>query len=68
MKLVERTFAETDRRALERAGVHPVLARVFAARRIRSAGELDYDASRLLAPSLLANAEQIGRASWRERV
>ena len=58
MKLVERTFAETDRRALERAGVHPVLARVFAARRIRSAGELDYDASRLLAPSLLANAER----------
>ena len=60
MKIIERTFAEADRRALERAGVHPVLARVFAARRIRSAEELVYDASRLLAPSLLANAEQAG--------
>jgi single-stranded-DNA-specific exonuclease len=58
MKIVERSYAEADRRALERAGVHPVLARVLAARRIRSPEDLDYDASRLLAPSLLANAEQ----------
>ncbi|MGH8688991.1 MAG: single-stranded-DNA-specific exonuclease RecJ [Burkholderiales bacterium] len=35
-----------------------MLARVFAARRIRSTEELDYDASRLLAPSLLANTGQ----------
>jgi single-stranded-DNA-specific exonuclease len=49
MRIVERSYAEADRRALERAGIHPVLARVFAARRIRSADELDYDASRLLA-------------------
>jgi len=60
MKIVERTYAEADRRALERAGVHPVLARVLAARRIRSPEELDYDASRLLAPELLANAGQAG--------
>jgi len=58
MRIVERTYAEADRRTLERAGVHPVLARVFAARRIRSAEELEYDTSRLLAPSQLANAEQ----------
>jgi len=58
MKIVQRAYAEADRRALERAGVHPVLARVFAARRIRSADELDYQASRLLAPALLAKAEQ----------
>jgi single-stranded-DNA-specific exonuclease len=60
MRFVERSYAEADRRALERAGVHPVLARVFAARRIHSAEELDYDASRLLAPDQLANAGQAG--------
>jgi single-stranded-DNA-specific exonuclease len=60
MRIVERTYAEADRRALERAGIHPVLARVFAARRIRSAEELDYDASRLLAPERLANAQEAG--------
>ena len=58
MKIVERSYAEADRRALERAGLHPVLARVFAARRIRSADELDYQASRLLSPAQLANAGQ----------
>ena len=58
MRIVERAYAEADRRALERAGVHPVLARVFAARCIRSAEELEYETSRLLAPSLLANADR----------
>jgi single-stranded-DNA-specific exonuclease len=58
MKIVERPFAEADRRALERAGVHPVLARVYAGRRIHSPEELDYDASRLLPPAQLANAER----------
>ena len=58
MKFVERSFSEADRRALERAGLHPVLARVFAARHIRSSEDLEYDASRLLAPSQLGNAER----------
>ena len=47
MKIVERPFAEADRRALLEAGMHPVLARLFAARRIRSAQELDYGPARL---------------------
>jgi single-stranded-DNA-specific exonuclease len=58
MKFIERSFSDTDRRALERAGVHPVLARVLAARHIRSAEDLRYETSRLLAPSRLANADQ----------
>jgi len=58
MRIVERTYAEADRQTLIRAGVHPVLARVLAARRIRSADELDLDSSRLLAPSLLARCDE----------
>src|SRR3989442_15397814 len=53
MRIVERTFAEGDRRALLEAGVHPVLARIYAGRRIRSADELKYEAAGLLAPQFL---------------
>jgi len=56
MRIVERPYAEADRRALLDAGVHPVLARVFAARRIGSAAELEHDAARLIAPERLTNA------------
>src|SRR5215510_1789054 len=61
MRIVERPFAEADRRALLDAGLHPLLARLYAARRIRSADELDYGPARLLAPSLLRNAEDAAR-------
>jgi single-stranded-DNA-specific exonuclease len=61
VRIAERPFAEADRRALLDAGVHPVLARVYAARRIRSAEELAYDARRLLPPSALANADHAAR-------
>jgi hypothetical protein len=37
MKIVERRFAEADRRALLESGMHPLLAKLFAARRIRTA-------------------------------
>jgi single-stranded-DNA-specific exonuclease len=57
MKIVERTFAEADRRALLGAGVHPVLAKVYAGRRIHSAAELKYEPAGLLAPALLKGAE-----------
>ena len=60
MKIVERPFAEADRRALLEAGMHPVLARLYAARRIRSAEELDYGPARLLAPTLM---KSIGAAA-----
>jgi single-stranded-DNA-specific exonuclease len=57
VKIVERPYAEADRRALLEAGVHPVLARIYAARRIRTSAELAYEASGLHAPKLLKNVE-----------
>ena len=61
MKIVVRPYSETDRAALVGAGVHPLLARLYAARRIRTAGELDLDAARLIAPAALLNAERAAR-------
>jgi len=58
MKIVTRRYAEADRQALLAAGVHPVLARLFAARRIRSAAELELDAAHLLPPAQLLNCER----------
>src|SRR5918996_4152788 len=53
MKIVERHYLEADRRALVAGGMHPVLARVYAGRHIRSAAELDYALDGLLPPRLL---------------
>ena len=39
--------------ALEQAGVHPLLARLFAGRGLRSADELDHTLARLLPPAAL---------------
>jgi single-stranded-DNA-specific exonuclease len=58
MRIVERPYDEADRRALINAGLHPVLARVYAARRIRSAAELEDDVRRLLPPASLARCEE----------
>lgn len=58
MRIVERPYDEADRRALINAGLHPVLARVYAARRIRSAAELEDDVQRLLPPASLAHCEE----------
>ena len=58
MRLVERKYAESDRQALIASGLHPVLARVYAARRIRSAAELEDDFKRLLPPASLAHCER----------
>ena len=58
MRIVARTYAESDRYALVEAGVHPLLARIYAARRIRSSAELKYEAAGLLPPELLKNASE----------
>jgi single-stranded-DNA-specific exonuclease len=47
--------------ALEQAGVHPLLARLFAARGLQSADELDDGLARLLPPSALLGATQAAR-------
>ena len=61
MKIIERAYLEDDRRALVAAGLHPVLARVYAGRHIRSAAELTYEAAQLYAPPLLRNVEQAAK-------
>ena len=61
MKIVERAFVESDRRALVDAGLHPVLARVYAGRRIRSAAELDYGLDGLITPQALKGAADAAR-------
>ena len=61
MKIVTRPYAETDRRRLAESGVHPLLARLFAARRIGSADQLEQDFSRLIPPSELTNAAHAAR-------
>ena len=47
--------------ALEQAGVHPLLARLFAARGLRSADDLDDGLARLLAPTELLGAPEAAR-------
>ena len=61
MKIVTRRYAEADRVRLEQSGVHPLLARLFAARRIASKDQLEQDFSRLIPPSELLNADRAAR-------
>ena len=48
--------------ALEQAGVHPLLARLYAARGVRAADELDDALGRLLPPSGLLGSDAAARA------
>jgi single-stranded-DNA-specific exonuclease len=58
MKIIERAYVETSRRALLEAGMHPVLARVYAGRNIRSAAELNYGLDGLVPPGSLKGIDQ----------
>ena len=46
---------------LEQAGVHPLLARLFAARGVRSASDLDDSLALLLPPATMKGAAEAGR-------
>jgi len=61
MKIVERAYVEKDLRALIAGGMHPVLARVYAGRKIRSASELDYGLAGLLPPDTLLGIDAAAR-------
>ena len=56
IKIVERAYPPEVAQALTDAGVHPVLARVYAARGINSASDLDTKLSRLIPYTELKNA------------
>lgn len=58
MNIVARDVPPRAVWALEQSGVHPLLARLFAARGIRSAEELDDTPAKLLAPADLKGATQ----------
>ena len=57
LRLVTRDVPPRTAWALEQAGVHPLLARLFAARGVRGADEIDDGLARLLPPSGLAGAD-----------
>jgi len=58
-EIVDRPHAEEARRALETAGVHPVLARVYAGRGVHSVAELDLTLRHLLPPEGMRNLESM---------
>jgi len=61
VKIIDRTVDENARKGLIAEGIHPVLARIYAARSIRSAADLDYRPDKLLAPKLMKSIEDAAR-------
>ena len=61
MKIVKRDVPPRAVWALEQAGIHPLLARLYAARGVRAASELDDALGRLLAPATLKGADGAAR-------
>ena len=61
MKIINRDIPPRALWALEQADIHPLLARLYAARGMTSAEELDDSLSRLLPPSTLKNADTAAR-------
>ncbi|NDZ12668.1 single-stranded-DNA-specific exonuclease RecJ [Variovorax sp. WS11] len=58
MKIVARTIPPRSAWMLEQAGVHPLLARLYAARGVQTREELDDGLARLLAPDGLRGAHE----------
>ena len=61
MKIVTRPVPPRTAWALEQAGLHPLLARLFAARGVRDADELDDQLARLAPPQQLRGASEAAR-------
>ena len=55
--IVDRAVPAAARHALEQAGIHPVLARVLAARGVSQPADLSTDLNRMLAPALLKGTD-----------
>ncbi len=60
MKIVPRDVPPRAAWALQQAGIHPLLARLYAARGISDAAELDDSLARLLAPDTLHGCAEAG--------
>ena len=60
MKIVPRDVPPRAAWALEQAGIHPLLARLYAARGISDAAQLDDSLARLLAPDTLHGCAEAG--------
>ena len=58
-KIIQRPFSPATAAQLEASGIAPLLARIYAARGIENAEELDTDIQHLLPFSQLMNAEQM---------
>ena len=61
MKIIVRDVPPRPTWALEQAGIHPLLARLYAARGVRSHEELDDALARLLPPATLLGVDQAAR-------
>lgn len=61
MKIVARDIPPRTAWALEQAGVHPLLARLYAARGVQSKDELDDGLARLLPPSGMKGIDAAAR-------
>ena len=61
MKIAVRDIPPRAAWALEQAGVHPLLARLYAARGVQSPDEIDDGLARLLAPQALKGAQEAAR-------
>jgi single-stranded-DNA-specific exonuclease len=61
MKIVPRDIPPRSVWALEQAGVHPLLAQLYAARGVQSTEELDDALAKLLPPSTLLGADRAAR-------
>ena len=57
-RLLTRKVAPRVQWQLEQQGLHPLLARIYAARGIQTKSELDYELKSLLPPALLTNTGQ----------
>ncbi len=62
MKIITRDVPPRAAWALEQGGLHPLLARLFAARGITSTDELDDALARLIPPSRMLGAQDAARA------
>ena len=58
MKLIQRSYTKEQADLLETTGIHPVLAKLWAARGISSVQELSLDLKNLIPPSELTHCEK----------